>query len=121
MKELLPGWLHRPAPEGDVVVSSRIRLARNLQGYSFPHQADEQALESVIAKVERALKKSAFTLKRLDGIGQSDRLLLVEQYLISPDLLKNPAHRGVMVNSDQTVAIMLNEEDHIRSKASILD
>lgn len=114
MKELLPGWLHRPAPEGDVVVSSRIRLARNLQGYSFPHQADEQALESVIAKVERALKKSAFTLKRLDGIGQSDRLLLVEQYLISPDLLKNPAHRGVMVNSDQTVAIMLNEEDHIR-------
>ncbi|NLC52347.1 MAG: protein arginine kinase [Firmicutes bacterium] len=114
MKDLLPGWLHGPAPEGDVVVSSRIRLARNLQGYSFPHQADEEALETVIAKVENALEKTAFTMKRLDGLTQADRLLLVEQYLISPDLLKNPSHRGVMVNPEQTVAIMLNEEDHIR-------
>lgn len=114
MKDLLPGWLHGPAPEGDVVVSSRIRLARNLQGYSFPHQADERALEAVITKVENALKKTGFTLKRLDGMAQGERLLLVEQYLISPDLLKNPSHRGVMLNQDQTVAIMLNEEDHIR-------
>lgn len=114
IKELLPGWLEGPAPEGDVVMSSRIRLARNLQGYPFPHQADGKALETVVEKVKNALKRTTFTLKRLDDMGQSDRLLLVEQYLVSPDLLKNPSHRGVMVNPEQTVAIMLNEEDHIR-------
>lgn len=114
IEELLPGWLRREAPDADVVVSSRIRLARNLQGYSFPHQADGQELEAVIAGAERALKKTDFTLERLDGMAQGDRLLRVEQYLISPDLLKNPSHRGVMINPEQTVAIMLNEEDHIR-------
>lgn len=114
IKRLLPGWLSGQAPDDDVVVSSRIRLARNIQRFSFPHQADENELEAVIAEVGSALRKTDFTLKRLDGMAQSDRLLLVEQYLVSPDLLKNPSHRGVMLNQNQTVAIMLNEEDHIR-------
>lgn len=114
IKQLLPGWLEGPAPDDDVVLSSRVRLARNLARYSFPHQAGEKELEAVIGEVESALKKSGFTLERLDGMGESDRLLLVEQYLISPDLLKNPSHRGVMVNREQNLAIMLNEEDHLR-------
>lgn len=113
-KGLLPGWLHGSVPEEDVVVSSRIRLARNLAQYSFPHQAGEKELEAVIEDVAAALENSDFKLKRLEEMGQSDRLLLVEQYLVSPDLVKNPSHRGVMLNPEQTVAIMLNEEDHLR-------
>jgi protein arginine kinase len=114
IKQLLPGWLQGAAPDEDVVVSSRVRLARNLARYSFPNQAGEKELEAVITEVENALKKTNFTLRRLDGMSQGDRLLLVEQYLVSPDLLKNPSHRGVMLNGEQTVAIMLNEEDHLR-------
>lgn len=111
---LLPGWLQGSAPEDDVVLSSRVRLARNLAQCSFPHQAGEKELEAVMEDVAAALDKTDFTLKRLEGMGQSDRLLMVEQYLVSPDLLKNPAHRGVVLNPEQTVAIMLNEEDHLR-------
>lgn len=114
IKQLLPGWLQGPASDDDVVVSSRVRLARNLARYSFPHQAGEKELEAVIGEVESALKKTGFSLERLDGMGQSDRLLLVEQYLVSRDLLKNPSHRGVMVNRERNLAIMLNEEDHLR-------
>ncbi|HEY8391718.1 MAG TPA: protein arginine kinase [Capillibacterium sp.] len=114
IKQLLPGWLQGPAPDDDVVLSSRIRLARNLARYPFPHQAGEKELEAVIGEVESALKKAGFTLERMDGIGEDDRMLRVEQYLISPDLLKNPSHRGVMVNREQNLAIMLNEEDHLR-------
>ena len=114
IKDLLPGWLQESAPEEDVVVSSRIRLARNLVQFSFPHQAGEKELEAVIKDVDAVLKKNNFTLKRLEEMGQRARMLLVEEYLVSPDLVKNPSHRGVALNPEQTVAIMLNEEDHLR-------
>ena len=119
IKDALPGWLNEPTPDGDVVLSSRIRLARNLRQLSFPHYAGEKQLEEVISQVNSVLKSSArllpdYVLKRMDGLGQLDRVLLVEQYLVSLDLINNPAHRGVVLNKEQTVSIMLNEEDHLR-------
>ena len=118
IKRLLPGWLKEPAPDGDIVFSSRVRLARNINQISFPYHAGEVQLEEVIDQIGAALKSSSqfenFVLQRLDDMAQHDRVVLVEKYLVSLDLLKNPAHRGVVLNQDETVAIMLNEEDHLR-------
>ncbi len=118
IKRLLPGWLKEPAPDGDIVFSSRVRLARNLNHLSFPYHAGEIQLEEVIDQVGAALKSAGhfknYTLHRLDEMTQHDRMVLVEKYLVSLDLLKNPAHRGVVLNQDETVSIMLNEEDHLR-------
>lgn len=118
IKGLLPGWLKEPSPDGDIVFSSRVRLARNINQLSFPYYAGEIQLEEVIDQVGVAIKSPGqlqnCVLKRLDEMTQLDRVLLVEKYLVSLDLIKNPAHRGVVLNQDQTVSIMLNEEDHLR-------
>jgi len=119
INNLLPGWIKGSRPEGGIVLSSRIRLARNLRDFPFPHHAGEKKLEEVIALVEKALEKPApdksrLRLVRLDAMDQLDRMVLLEKHLISPNLVKNPAHRGVVLRDDESVAIMINEEDHLR-------
>ncbi len=119
IKELLPGWLNQPSLDGDVVLSCRIRLARNLREIPFPHYAGEKQLEEVNNQIKNVLELpdsefKDYSLVRIDGLGQLDRILLVEKYLVSPDLINKPAHRGVVIKNDETAAIMINEEDHLR-------
>ena len=126
--QLIPAWIRSSGPEGGVVLSSRIRLARNLKNISFPHYAGEKALEEVLGQVEKAIAISGtgksmrpqnqrLRLTRLDSLGQLERLVLVEKHLVSPNLTNHPAHRGVVTNDDETLAVMVNEEDHIRIQA----
>ena len=115
----MPGWIRVSGPEGEIVLSSRIRLARNLRDYPFPHYAGEKKLEEVIALTGKALEQPApdisrLKLVRLDAIDQLERMVLVEKHLISPNLVNNPAHRGVVIRDDECLAIMINEEDHLR-------
>ncbi|HHU51061.1 MAG TPA: protein arginine kinase [Firmicutes bacterium] len=123
--QLIPAWIRSSGPEGEVVLSSRIRLARNLKNIPFPHYAGEKALENVLDQVEKAIALSSnkkniralnhrLKLTRLDSLSQLERLVLVEKHLVSPNLINHPAHRGVVTNDDETLAVMVNEEDHIR-------
>src|SRR5690554_6933361 len=119
VNRLLPGWIRVSGPEGEIVLSSRIRLARNLRDYPFPHYAGEKKLEEVIALTGKALEQPApdisrLKLVRLAAIDQLERMVLVEKHLISPNLVNNPAHRGVVIRADECSAIMINEEDHLR-------
>ncbi len=124
INHLLPGWIKESGPERGIVLSSRIRLARNLRDIPFPHHAGEKKLEEVISLTEKALKqpapdKSRLKLVRLDAIDQLGRMVLVEKHLISPNLVENPAHRGVILRDDECLAIMVNEEDHLRIQAML--
>lgn len=124
INRLLPGWIKESGPEGGIVLSSRIRLARNLRDIPFPHYAGEKKLEEVISLTEKALKqpapdKSRLKLVRLDAIDQLERMVLVEKHLISPNLVETPAHRGVILRDDECLAIMVNEEDHLRIQAML--
>lgn len=119
INRLLPGWLKNTGPEGGVVLSSRIRLARNLKGIPFPQFAGERQLGEVLQRVERAIKQGGPDLNqlkilRLDALNQLERMVLVEKHLVSPYLISNPAHRGVAFKDDETLVIMINEEDHLR-------
>lgn len=98
-----------------VVMSSRIRLARNLENYVHPLMfPSEHEGHRVINEVQDALPD--LELKRLDTMDQQSKHQLVAKHLISPDLIKRPAS-GVMLNDDESLSIMLNEEDHIRIQA----
>lgn len=123
INRLLPAWIKNTGPENGVVLSSRIRLARNLRNIPFPHYAGERQLEEVIHLTEKALNRPApgETLKmiRLDALDRLGRFVLVEKHLISPNLAKQPAHRGIMVNDDEGLTVMINEEDHLRIQAMI--
>ncbi|MCU5746702.1 protein arginine kinase [Staphylococcus sp. SQ8-PEA] len=98
-----------------VIMSSRIRLARNLEGYVHPLMfPSEHEGHRIINEVQDALPD--LELKRLDAMDQQSKHQLVAKHLISPELLKQPAS-GVMLNDDESLSIMLNEEDHIRIQA----
>lgn len=97
---------------GSVIVSTRIRLARNIAGLPFLQNMDEKAAKEVILNVADALG-SDYKLTQLKDLSIVDKQILVEQHLISPDLAKSK-YGALILNKEQTVSVMLNEEDHIR-------
>lgn len=114
-------WMDAEGPESDIVITSRIRLARNLRRIPFPHLLNEVTGRQVMEQVAQALRKSeAAVLRNLEVVPLSqlsslDRSILLEKHLISPEHAEsNSTYRGVMVNRDGSLAIMVNEEDHLR-------
>ncbi len=113
-------WLRGSGPQSDIVISSRIRLARNVAGFPFVSQSNRRQHHEVLD-----LCRQRITNKRLaenvlwvavDDALPIDRQLLVERHLISRPFAaaKNATPRGVAVGGDETFAIMVNEEDHLR-------
>lgn len=110
-------WAQASGPHHDVVLSSRVRLARNLQGYPFPWRASSPALKAVLSKVLAAARKSPLkdaAVLELDGLDSVDHALLIERHLMSPALAAEPAQRAVIVDGPESLSLMVNEEDHIR-------
>lgn len=105
--------------DNKAIISSRIRLARNLANYSFPNKCTPEECEKVIHLVKNAIVNSNTVLKddfefyRISDLSEVDRQSMVEEHLISMDLSKNPCG-AVLIKKDKTVSIMINEEDHIR-------
>ncbi|GAB6085540.1 protein arginine kinase [Alkaliphilus crotonatoxidans] len=116
----MPKWLKETGPESDIVISSRVRIARNVAEIPFPQLLDEETGQRVIQQVyeaviggNTALKKD-FKLIEMKNLNKIDRLNYVEKHLISPDLAKKSPLGGVLVNSEETISILINEEDHVR-------
>lgn len=111
-------WLKGEGPNPDVVLSSRLRLARNLEGYPFPPMASQQAREKVVQLVEQAATQNE-NLKHLVKISISaipslDRQVLVETHLISPQYAQGAPGQLFLVEDDGPISVMVNEEDHLR-------
>ena len=110
-------WTDGGGPESDIVVASRVRLARNLTGVPLPHRdmndADEQVFYRCKSLANRlgGMKYNFFIMTELCHL---DRQMLVEKHLISPELAAANAWRAVMLRGDEGVSIMVNEEDHLR-------
>ncbi|ADL11681.1 protein arginine kinase [Acetohalobium arabaticum] len=111
-------WMKASGPDSDVVISSRIRLARNLMELSFPNHASDKEARKVIDKVEELLaeKESELDFKLLDleTIPTLEKKVMVEKHLISPEHAEPGQHKGLILTDDESVSIMINEEDHIR-------
>jgi protein arginine kinase len=108
-------WLAEPAPDRDVVISGRVRLARNLLHYPFPHRASETQLEAIAQRLREALSAAGLTQAiDLSGLSLQERARLVGARVISPALLQAQAHRWALLNADGSVVAALNEEDHLR-------
>jgi protein arginine kinase len=122
LDSLLPNlgeWLRGTGPESDVVVSTRIRLARNLAGFPFANRAAPAQKAETAVKARDALAKAdlPYQLDYVDvpALSPLDRQFLVERQLISRELatvLEGP--RGVALDQKESVSVMVNEEDHLR-------
>jgi protein arginine kinase len=122
MNHAISEWMRVKGPLSDVVFSSRIRVARNLDGFPFPMLSTASQAEEVIRKVEQALKQdqskysflAGAELIRMKDLSDLEKSVLVEKHLISPMLAEESRHGAVLLNKAQSVSIMINEEDHIR-------
>ena len=111
-------WLRGVGPLADVVISSRVRLARNLAERPFLSTASESERTEIFRTlVEEIAESSVGTDALFVDVGQTeeiDRQLLVERHLISRQHAASQGSRGVSVSPDETRALMINEEDHLR-------
>ncbi len=117
------GWLDASGPSSDIVLSTRVRLARNLQGSAFGPRSRVNDREAVLKRVRDAAAKLPHlrnsTLWELWEMDARTRKILLERRLVSADLLggeKGAPHRGaaVLLSSQDPLSVMVNEEDHLR-------
>lgn len=115
-----PLWMHGDLNYGDIIMSTRIRLARNLTGFRFPRAFSEEEALQIDKLVSSALidgdKKFniPFSYFSLHDMPALQRQVLVEKHLISPQLANKTKCGSILVSEDETISIMVNEEDHIR-------
>lgn len=115
----LSSWLAGQGNESDVVLSSRIRIARNLPNKVFPvHLQKNKTIDQVFESLN-----DNFQLFKMNELKVLDKALLMEKHFISPYLMRKSEYGAVAINNQQNLSIMINEEDHIRiqSMASGLD
>jgi protein arginine kinase len=115
---LLPPWLDGLGPENDIVISTRIRLARNLKRHPFPSNASPGERSRVFKTVSRSLLycpgRGTFSTVNFSALPPVDQRYLVERRVASPDLLGVDGDRGVAYHDTSGIAVMINEEDHLR-------
>lgn len=114
----IASWMKQGGPEGDIVLGTRCRLARNLRDIPFPEAASRDQLREVLQKVSDAVSHlqplGSFTYHEMGTMETLDRQILAEEHLISPSHTQNPQHKAVILNDTSNVSIMVNEEDHLR-------
>lgn len=115
--ERVPQWLNNSSKD-DIIISSRVRFARNIKGFLFPSVASPEELLRVYYRVEDVLRSiniieeiKIYPVWELDEI---EGKILVERHLASRDLFKRREGAGVAFDKSERVSIMINEEDHIR-------
>jgi len=114
-----PGeWLSGAGPMSDIVISSRIRLARNVAGYPFLSKATTEQraelVEMMRGYVDAPLTNGVWTFVDIDKLDELDQKVLVERHLISRQLTDVQGSRGVSISNNGNASVMVNEEDHLR-------
>src|SRR5687768_7538695 len=111
----------REGPHNRIVLSSRVRLARNLRGMPFPGWAKKndrvKALEVIRPAVESLSQMANAFSESMDNLTVLDKNILVERHLISREHAAKSAGSGLVLNKDESLCVMINEEDHLRMQA----
>ncbi len=120
LDQLTP-WLRGQGPENDIVISSRIRLARNLSGYPFDSKMSKQDRESIDSAVQAILpevfQEEDTLYLDIEKIGPLNCQFLAERQLISREHALGEGKRSVVIDPKERFSLMINEEDHLRLQA----
>lgn len=109
-------WYTECGKDSDVVLSSRVRLARNIKGIPFPEKADEEQQKKVIDICKKSIKNGKTDLKFIDigAMKDYEKQAIAEQHIISPLMMDNNIKRGLLLSGDSSKSVLINEEDHLR-------
>lgn len=120
LNQAVSSWMNADGPQADIILTSRIRLARNLRDFLFPTVFTNEEANEVLRKVENIMPllnihplQDAELLK-MDLLQQLQKQVLVEKHLISPNLAEQSIGGACILSPNEEVSIMINEEDHIR-------
>ena len=118
LEEISSKWMEGQGPEAEIVISSRVRLARNVAGYPFPYLSTDSQAAEILDLVTKSIQKGgdAFSIIKISDLDSLERQVLVEKHLISPLLVKESRSSAVLLKEDEGVSIMVNEEDHLRTQ-----
>src|SRR5947208_4685379 len=111
----------REGPHDRIVMSGRVRLARNLRGFPFPGWAKKadrvRALEAIRLAVESLAQMEGAFSESMDNLTAMDKQILVERHLVSREHAAKSVGSGLVLNKEETLCVMINEEDHLRMQA----
>jgi protein arginine kinase len=120
LNQAVSSWMSEEGPDSDIVLSSRIRLARNFDAYKFPTLFSHEEAKMIIENMEGIFQKSSLQkfgqmeLLKIEAMQPLQKRVLVEKHLISPHLAEDSPYGAVLLTENEEVSIMINEEDHIR-------
>ena len=119
MNQAISPWMRENGPEGDIVLSTRIRLARNLEKEKFPIIAEKESLDKFSLFMKEEYDTRSFneyenlTYLQMSELSYVEKRLLVEKHLVSPYLIKARSS-AALISENEQMSVMINEEDHIR-------
>lgn len=113
-------WYNNTAPDGDIAVSTRIRLARNINGYPFPAKMSAAQRKEVNEIIKNAISDiklpgiNALNFIDMSDVPDNERYSMLERHIASREFVLNSDNKAIILSDDETVSIMIGEEDHIR-------
>ena len=113
----MANWYLQNGKDSDVVISSRVRLVRNIEGYKFTQKSSGEEQESLLEKIREIVPSLGHELKYInyEDLDAITKLSLVEKHLLSPEFVMNDKNKkGIIINLEENICIMLNEDDHIK-------
>ncbi|UOQ83883.1 protein arginine kinase [Gracilibacillus salinarum] len=122
MNEAISPWLKEDGPDSDIVMSSRVRLARNFEDTPFPLIAEEEQMDNILSFFKEEFNHQTynqykdFEFVRMADLNSTEKQVLVEKHLISPHLADKSKYGATLISKNEQVSIMVNEEDHIRAQ-----
>lgn len=109
-------WFREISKDSDVVISTRLRFARTIDGYKFPNVMKKEEKQTLLNKINSSIDKKKYDFLKIDDIDETTLGSLVEEHLISKELL-NITDSAIIMNKDSSIVAMVNEEDHLRIQA----
>ena len=113
----MSNWYLQNGKDSDVVISTRVRLVRNLNGFKFLNKCSKEEQERILEKIKEIVPSLGYGLKYMDlkDIDDVTKLSLVEKHLISPEFVMNEnSKKAIIINDEENICIMINEDDHIK-------
>ena len=110
-------WYKDAIADQRQILSSRVRLARNIKKYRFQQKLSQEDAAQMVIEANGALARAGakmFHQMDISALGEAERKVFLEKHIISPEFLKGSLPKSLLISDDQNISVMINEEDHIR-------
>ncbi|MCL2372860.1 MAG: protein arginine kinase [Defluviitaleaceae bacterium] len=111
-------WYQSATTDESQILSSRVRLARNIKKYNFPKKLSPQDAAAMVTEAQQAAIRAGshrlFHQLDINGLSETEQKVFLEKHITSPEFLRGQHPKGLLISDDQNISVMLNEEDHIR-------